>query len=678
MKKDHYENSIWQWKIIEYLAYAAVSIIPLYIGMNHWFPYNAPKAILMTFFAWIMLVFYGWGLLSRKKEEFLLGITPVHLVLFIFLLVLTISSFVGIDPHNSFFGIWSNSISLVLLYSLSIFACLIGFLIKRDGNILIKLITVSFVVSTGSALLSYWGKNLFRLSGNGSTLGNSSFAGAYLLFIVCFGIGLFFYFEKKWQKLLAAIGTVIIVFCPLFFNQEILKGTTSFSQILENPLVLLGEANGAAIGVVVAVIIMISLFLIQNNKKSIQVIGSILFVTMISGMFVTGFLLVNPVTNLHQRFIEEKTGNRFLFWDIAGSGLMEKPLLGNGFNNYIYTYKKYYVTDFYKPRYQVEEWTNQPHNIVWEYLSTTGILGIISFFTLLGVVFLVFFLQSNKGDKYRIIKVVLAGSLVGYFIQNLFVFDVAITYFLLFLVIGIAMGLSQKQKIFRVTKKWNLDKMIIYTGILLSFFAIIFFAFLPWKESKKWQKATRKDITQIGFDDLALIQETSLLGGVADSAFFVDSFFSKHQNEIIKNITKTNSFEVLISAEDFLEDEIKKQPFNFRVRMAIANIMIMHMYLDPATKDILWDRALDHIQQAHTLSVQNPDTYFTIANLYIIKKDYSQARVYTRAGVALVPEYGQGYVIADVLLRVAPNKEFEQYINKMKKINNRIPTIDIQ
>ncbi len=660
-------KQIWQFKVMEYLTYLGVFIIPLYVNINHWFPFSTPKAILIYFFASVMLGLFSWGLIDQKvNQDISISIAWVHVVLILFLIILTIGAMFGVDPHNSFFGVWSQSISLSLLYALSIFACLIGFLIREDRSVVRKILTISFLAGIMSVLISYSGADWVPLSKDGLTMGNSSFAGAYLLFNVCFGIGLLFSYKKNWQKIIVGIGLLIILFSPIFFNKQIFQGIISLEDTIQNPLLLMGEANGAVVGVVVSILVIITMLTMRSHKRQIQIIGFAFFMIILGGIFYAGNMLINPGSRINQMFIEEKNGNRFLFWDIANSGFVENPLIGNGFNNYVYTFQNNFTNDFFKPGFSLELWTNQPHNMFWEYMSNTGILGTVSFFTLLVVVFVGLYIRNKDNEDDYILRMVIAASLIGYFIQNMFVFDVPVTYFILFLIIGISTGVTEQQRviIFQRTKFYK--KIIGGVLLVVSLGCIIIFTILPWRESKKWYQMSSQKVSKSGFEEVLNIQKISLLGGVADSAFLVDKTFAKYQKEIIQTVTTTKDFSIFITAEKLLEQELEKQPLNFRARVTLVRVMIMRMTLMGTIDRDLWDRAYYHALQIKTLNPQHPDGYLLQGHLQVLIRDFKQARAMIRAGIVTAPNYFPGYAIARDINKLGPDDQFLEYVAKME------------
>lgn len=652
---------------MEYLSYFGIFIIPLYVNLKHWFPFSASKAMLIYLLVGLMLGLFSWALITQKRsQEVSVDITWVHVALTFFLIILTIGALFGVDPHNSFFGIWSQSISLILLYILSIFACLIGFLVRRDRSVIGKILTASFLAGVASVIISYSGADWVSLSRDGLTMGNSSFAGAYLLFNVCFGIGLLFWYKKYWQKIVTAIGLLVILFSPIFFNKEIFQGVVLLKDAIQNPFLFVGQANGAAVGIIVVILIIISMMVMRSHKKKIQIMGVVFFMSVLGGVFYTGNIFMNQDSKLHQIFVAEKNGNRFLFWDIANSGFIENPLIGNGFNNYIYTFQNNFTNDFFKPGFAPEIWTNQPHNMFWEYMSNTGVLGTISFLALLAVVFIGLYIRNKENEGDYILRIGLTASLIGYMIQNMFVFDVPVTYFILFLIIGISMGVTENYKTVTFQERWHLKKIAGGGFMIISLVCIIIFAVLPWKESKRWYQMSSAKVLKSGFEEIVNVQKISPLGGVADSAFLVDKTFAEYQKEIIQNVRVNKDSSIFITAEKLLEQELEKQPLNFRARTTLIRVMIMHMTLMEKIDSDLWDRAYNHAIQLQALNAQHPDGYLLQGHLHVLMRDFRQARSMIRAGIISAPYYAPGYTIARDINKLQPDDRFIRFIDQME------------
>ncbi len=669
VKKINQEYMPWQWKTMEYLSYLLVFLVPLYLNSNSLFVYNPSKVIISIFLILTMGVLYSWGKLVEKKLSF--RFTPLHIVSLIFLLILSVSSMLGVDPLNSFFGRWRDGISLVLIYFFMVFSLFIGYLINKDKTFLVKIISVSFVSSFIVALISYTGSSLLDIFKDGaSTIGNSSYTGAYLLFNVCFGIGLFFYYSKVWQKILVAIGTLFVATSPVFFNTAVLLGKIKLTTIIHNPFILFGQANAATIGLGVSFIVIIIFFLIFSSKKVIKIIGVVLFTSLLIGVFYTGNQLVNPDSSLHKVYIGTKGENRFVAWDIAEISFGTHPLLGSGFNNYSYNYQKYFSSDITKEK-NPELYFLQPHNIILEYLSNNGVIGLISYFALLFVTFFAFFERNeNENKKDRIIKIVLIGSLFGYLIQNLFGFDTPTSYLMLFLVVGVAVGLYKKEWICVINnKKINAFKIFPAIILVISLLSIILFVILPIKEISMWNKSTRTDNTKERISLRNNMQTVSLFGGVYDSADIESKSYDLYANSLSKINDKNRSLyiEEIQSATDQLDKDIERQPNEVRAYVAISQLLNLEIYINGKMDETLWNKSYENIKKALSLNSQNPEIYSLLAQTYLLKQDFKNAYLAMHQALEIAPQYVKSYEYAKQILKIKPDANFKNYLDKMEQ-----------
>lgn len=709
-KKIQKEIEVWQWKGMEYISYFAIFLTPLIIGNSLLYSFSTSKSLFLTAITLIMLVLYLWGSLSKKETK--LNITPIHIALFVFLFALTISSIFGIDPINSFFG-WRYAVSLVHIYILSIFALLIGFLVRRNSDFLPKILLFSFLSSIIVTIIFYTGLSI-NIS-DGSTIGNSSYLGEYLFFNVLFGIGLFVYYKKYWKKILMALGALFIIFSPIFINKNIFLGTINIAEAIKNPILLFGIANGATLGLGISFITVVLLLLISSRKKLLKIIGGILLVFFIFSIYYTYHELVNKNSMIHKVYVEQKSGNRFIAWDIAKKSFKDNPILGNGLNNYPYSYEKYFTTDFYKTGYFLERF-NQPHNIFWEFVSNTGILGLTSFLFLLIVTFISLFKKDEKDTvmveskpsnntelfdksgltkgltrttcsndrpyyKFNSLKLILSSILVGYFIQNLFVFDTLSTYMMLFLIIGIAMGASNYSWEFKISEKFQILRKVFNVFIIgCSFVLIILFVFLPLSEAKAWNKiflnmdnimeysSTKKDI-----------QKISVYGGLFDSTYVGEKLFDKLQNNLsrVNKDNKKDFLSMLYYITGIIEKDTQKQPNYANSYFMIGNYLNLYMTVEMKGIDNLknrediynkeiWEKAYYSLTKSIELNPNNPKAYLALVKTYMIKDDLDNAKKAVSTSIMIAPEYKENYVFARALLS-KPDANFQKYVDDMEK-----------
>ena len=665
------EKKLWQWKMMEYLSYSIVFLTPLFFkGNSTLFLFSTPKMIMIIGIILLTTIFYAWGNIAENKISF--KFTPLHLVSLIFLFVLTASSIFGLDPLNSFFGRWNDGINLILIYSLTVFSFLIGFLVKKDKKFLSKILLASFMSSILVALISYTGGSWLEIFKNGSsTIGNSSYTGAYLLFNICFGIGLFFYYSKIWQKISVGLGILIVVLCPVLFNQGILLGKIGLTQILNNPFLVFGYANAATVGLSVSILAIVAFLLIFSSKKVSKIIGFILLLGVLLGSLYTGFQLVNSNSSLHQIYLETKGENRFVAWDVAKISFINHPFLGSGFNNFSYSYQKYFTADILKEKF-TEFYFSQPHNVIWEYASNNGILGLVSFFALLIFAFLSLFkTKENEDKKEQYIRIALIGAIFGYFIQNLFGFDTPMTYLALFLVIGLAIGESKKEWIWAITDKQKDGfNFILSLIIIVSLVSVVLFVILPCRELSAWDKAMQTDNTKERIFLRNKMQGISLFGGVYDSANIEGKSYDLYMQNI-NNINDSNRslyIDEIQSAVDQLEKDIKKQPDEIRSYITLSHLLNLEIFVKGDDYEDLWNQSYNNVRKAIALNPKNPETYILLAQPYVTKNDFEKAFLALRQAISIYPKYEKSYSYARKILKISPNKDFQKYIDSMSTL----------
>ncbi|MES2315485.1 MAG: O-antigen ligase family protein [Patescibacteria group bacterium] len=661
--KEEVQKITWQIRAMQTTLYLMAGLIPLYVSTSHLFSFTTSKALLMILGAVILAIFYFLEKISEKETT--LQLSLVHGFLLFYLLLISLSAWHGINPTLSFFGNLTNGVGVNLIISLSVLAAVLGFLIKKDPKFLIRLLCVSLITSIIVAVGTYF-IHTFPTTDEGSTLGNSSYAGAYLFLNICFAIIIFISQKKIWQKILTGVGTAIIVFSPIFFNVAIWKGQVTLGSIFHNPLLLMGSANGAGVGLVVALVFIISLFLTRSNKKTTQNISVGIFIIFLISFFVVGSMLLNPNTNLHQKYVEQKTNNRFLFWDIAREGLIEHPALGVGMNNYSYLFQSHFTPEFLGEGYHYEPWTDNPHNMFWEYAANGGILGLISYLILIAGTIIVLYKISGKEDNpdQRIIAIILAGGLAGYFVQSLFIFDTPVPLFFMFIIIGATIGLSETKNIIWPSKYNGIKIAISSIGIVAVLVASFFIFFKPWEETKAW----------IGYTNPTTIinakntpQQISGMGDAADSAYVAGKIIDQINSQLPKMTPeeRNSQIKVVASLLNNLEEELKTGNDNFRGEWVAGQILDLLIFLQGKADLELIKKAQDHFQKAYQINPNNPLLYLDMSQSYIFENKFNVAYGWVRASIALAPQNLYAYKIAGRILQAAPNKSFENYAKTM-------------
>jgi O-antigen ligase len=650
-------NKNWQYWVVEYLAYFLVVFVPLCFSGHHMFIFNSPKIIAISAIVLLMVIFKLFGDWNRN---FKIRFSFLGIFLSLFVLALIVSSLLGIDPLNSFFG-WRGGLTpLVSICALFIFSFIVASLVREDKKVARRLLIFSFLTSILVMLIFYFNSSTVNMN-EGSTLGNSSYLGAYILFNIFFGLYLFLSAKNK-NKIWPALGILFLIINPLFINLK------NIGSIFSDPLSLLGIANGATLGIFISTISIVFLFMIFSKKKYLKISGMILMFLFVLSIFWTAVLLSTPETRLYKGFTEAKTSNRFLVWDIAKEGFKEKPVLGNGFNNYIYTFDRHYNPNIYEEGYALERFF-KPHNIFWEILSEVGLVGLITYAGLLVCLFVVF-LRKKEG---RTMGIVLSGLLVGYVVQNLFVFDSVTTYMTFYLVVAIGLAFSSPfEKEFKFKNKY-----FYLPSIVIAIYLMHPLVFAPLKESRSMMKITAGEYIKDLSKQREGIQGISLFGGVMDDTYQSGKLSDLYQKKLYlaEGENKDIFLKELNSLYLYMEESIRKQPNYSESYLVTSGILNLYMMVEMKEgKNVvfngtnynadIWQKSFENISKSLELNPKNPASYLVLSQLFMLKADLDQAFQNVRESISLAPSNKEAYSFGRFLLKVKQDKDFENFLNE--------------
>lgn len=189
---------------------------------------------------------------------------------------------------------------------------------------------------------------------------------------------------------------------------------------------LAAESRGALVGLA-AGIATFALFyaLFTKTKKTRAVILSI------AGILFVGYGLLftfrnvpiiqsSPISRLLS--FSGSVDTRFIAWQIAWKGFLERPITGWGFDDFHILFNLHYNP--MSLRFGTyETWFDRSHNTVLDVLSMTGILGFLTFAAIFGTLFYSVWRAYRKEWIDLPIASILIALPIAYFVQNLFVFD---------------------------------------------------------------------------------------------------------------------------------------------------------------------------------------------------------------------------------------------------------------
>ncbi len=635
MAKKQYNQTPWQLLWSKWIVLLMVFFVPLYASTAHWYAFTTPKTLLViggTCLATILLI---WAMVRDRDQS--VRITYLHYILFGFLGVLSVASALGINPHQSFFGTFFSSTSIVLLIALAVFAWLIAEFTRRDSGFIRMVAQAVFWSGVTVAFITYlpytnasW--RLLEISGGSSMIGNSSFTGGFLLFAIAYGV--YCMATMKKARVWYGLGIALILLCPMFFNADIWHGVVSLSQVLRTPTLLIGQAQGAFLGLAVAIIAALALYLLTTQKKSTKIIGGVIGSVLLLGLIFSYIGLLNPTSRIHQVFAATRTETRFVFWDIAGEALKERPLLGWGFQNYQSVYQQKFDPIIYSSGYAYEQWVTNPHNVLFDIGVSGGILGLLAYFVLFGATWWVCWRAANRDRSNRAL-IIAPAVLLGYFVQNLFIFDTPTTWLVYFITIGIALGIITTGK--EIALRTTLHKSLAGIKIVGLVSVVIIFVFLPANESQQWLKASDLPLSAERIVLQERMQHISLMGSVDDDIVYAQKTFASlvGMRATLKPEEKDIYLQEIDSLIAMLARDAERYPDNFYVRYLAGSLIHLAYSTDPARGVEALDSARAYFDAARMISPANPKVYYNLAQNAIFRKDTATAIKLVQQGMAL-------------------------------------------
>jgi len=638
---------LWLKKIIFY-GVCLTAFTPLIMSSRFFFPFVGPKSLYfmglaeIIFFAWLFLIIF-WPR-YRPRFNLVLG------VLIIYLFVLVLSTIFGVDPFYSFWSKFERMTGLLMMIHLFLFFLVVSSSFnKKDW---IKLFLLSSFIGVVLVVVTYTSGDPF-IRGK-STLGNDSFFGTVLLFYFFFALYLFFK-SANYLKIYSLLACVIIGLGLLFSGARAAK------------LSLLG-----------GLFLFFILYLVFNQKKKwIRVAGAVILGLVLLGAVLFSVLALEPESFVRKQIIEravgESFGGRFVVWRGAWESFLERPFLGWGPETFEYAFLKHYNPCYGTPRCGNDIWYDRAHNIIFDTLVSTGILGMVSYLLIFGAVFWFLWRAYFKKKIDFWTSGIFSVLLIAYFVQNLTVFDMISSYMIFFLILGFVGSLAAENNDFdnrtqdenqgqRQDKKPNQALKQFIASLLFVFliFSLFYFIIKPLKtdfyviEAFKSKDPQRK----LYFEKKAL--SSSYVGLYQIREQFIDGFANGLKAGKFKDVR----VEDLKAHIDFLSREgektIKRVPFYFKAYLKLGQLYNAAVLFDASKLD----QAENVLEKAIEVCPKNQQGYWELTQTKIFKRDFKNALSLAESALDLEPQMKTSWLI---VLKIAKIIGDENLIKEKKE-----------
>ncbi len=388
------------------------------------FPFVVGKIIYFQVMIELVAVFYI--LLAvinpsyRPKKTLILWLMVAHLGAWI------LAGIFGISPLRSFWGNFERMSGIFSYAHFVVYFIILVSVMRNKKSWVAYLVTALFISTIQSfvAIAQYYATSpILYAEPHGrvwGTLGNYIYLAGYTMMHIFLGLFVLSFIKRKEMRFWIWLMMVINLFA-----------------------FLLAQTRGAYLGMAIGLAVMLA-YLGWNlkNKKvriaivSIFVLGALLGAwTRTNSPIVARSIILRTFQNIK---LSEGKG-RFIAWNIALEGFLERPILGWGPDTYYFVFNKLYKPESLLNSYY-ETWFDRSHNIFLDELATTGAVGMIAYLGLAAVLFLGVHEIKKKYNFNTLSIAALYGLLTSYYIANFFVFDNAASFLLFALIAALIAG----------------------------------------------------------------------------------------------------------------------------------------------------------------------------------------------------------------------------------------------
>lgn len=453
-------------KILFVLLYA-VLLSPLLVSSDFFFPYISTKIFFFRLLVEAAVCVYI--LVAAADSRFRPRLTPLIRAVIIFGTILFLTSLAGLNFYRSFWGNTERGEGLLtVLLVLAFFVMLAGsFSSLRAWE---KYFTFSVLVSLASAVYALAQKlglgfvipgDVSRVS---ATIGNASFFAGYLLPHI---------YLAAW----------------LAFRSRGILLKTFFWLAVAFELYILNETGtrGAFLGLLAGLVIFLvfSAVTAKNRKWRLVAAGWFVGLLLVAGL-VWGIKETSIISSsgglyriTHMSLGDITTQSRLLTWNASYLGFRDRWISGWGYENFNLAFNKYFPAEIFRDNGS-QIWFDRAHNVVVDIAVESGVLGLLSYLSLYAAAFWFLWRYYQKDPpEHRLTSIIFFALLVGYFIQNLFVFDTLGTYISFYAILAFVSYLSVEKTGVRVVKparelpvNYSLAGGLAAVLIFVSFFTV--------------------------------------------------------------------------------------------------------------------------------------------------------------------------------------------------------------
>jgi O-antigen ligase len=467
--------------ITRFISIAALFLIPFFpliVANSFFFPFITGKAFYFRLL--VELAFASWVILAFLDAKYRPKLNALTIGVTIFALVTLVADLVGVVPIRSF---WSNfermegwitviHLWMFFMVASSVFGAREPGVAAGESNKILwhrwlntSLLAAFLVACYGFAQLFGWAAIHQSSARVDASLGNAAYMAVYMLISAGFAAYLFLESKARRAGVIAKESvykgqrTVIGIMKALVFDLTVMEWAYTILVVAFSFLLFETATRGTILGLVGGIMVGLVAYAIFAGKRNsanggTSVIGGksisrsrwvaggivglfIIAIIAFIGLRHQPFIANNPVLGrlASISFSSTESVARLYIWQEALTGFTQRPILGWGQENFNYIFN----TNYNPAMYGQEQWFDRAHSVYLDWLTASGIVGLLSYLSL----YMLFLFAVWKSSLSMAEKSVLTGLLAGYAVHNLFVFDNLASYVLFFALLGFAASLPR-------------------------------------------------------------------------------------------------------------------------------------------------------------------------------------------------------------------------------------------
>ncbi len=669
---------------------------PLIISRSTIFPFILGKTLFFRSVVEIALILFLVYLSAKaisvnRFKSALIGAVKNPLIVFLvlFFISLAVSAVFAENNYRAFWGDLERGEGLFGMLHALVFMLIAAVIFKKNDwlNYFKISLIVGFIV-VFYAFLQYFGVRNFPFAlmpeaRPVSYIGNAAFLATHMFFLIIFAAIVFLNTSKFLD--LKPLKTFRFLYWRCF---SLLTITAAAAAIF------ISGTRGAILGLGAGIIALFIYFIFQKQSISLNFREfppvslrqiSILFLTFLiifAGVFwlTRENIFWQKIPGLNRLaktaafdINDASTQFRLITWKLSWKAFKEKPLFGWGPENYIVAYEKYY-----DPEYAVygESWLDRAHNKIIDVAVMQGAFGLIAY---LGIFGAVFYLLIKKPLIYS--KFLMAG-LIGYFIQNLFVFDQVISYGAFFAVLGYIISNNgnqfQKTPFFEINRRYPAFYFIAAVLIVALGYSLYFYNLVPYIQARLFKASS--GVSSNAYEVAAALKRAMYPYNFAQfnirstgvDIVYLDQFF--YNASYVSNPKFKPLGNLLIEGIDELA---KKEPYDIRVLIREVEMLNgITKVVDEESAKPLFEKAEKLMREAVKRAPNRQEVYYHLAFNLAGQKRYEESFEAAKQAISLNPKVARAHFHLALVLAIADkNKEAAGVLEKVVELDPDLNTL---